>query len=170
MGKMDAAITCKFYNKISFYKRFTDYIFFAFHGSLEELNEVFQFINSMHPTIKFTFNQSVASINFMDHTIHKNNNGDYHTTIHQKPTNTMSLHYDSNHPSHLKSNLVCSHALRYNRIISDNKCLTKELEILARTLVARGYPRNIINKHVRKALRCAVSQINLKTAKSPKKK
>ena len=71
MGKLDAAITPKFHNKIPFYKRFIGDIFFAFLGSLEELNEIFQFMNSMHPTIKFTFNQSVSSINFMDLTIYK---------------------------------------------------------------------------------------------------
>ena len=154
MGKLDAAITGKFPNKITFYKRFIDDIFFAFHGPLEELNEVFQFMNSMHPTIKFTFNQSVSSINFMDLTIYKNNNGDYHTTIHRKLTDTMSLlHYDSNHPSHLKSSLIYSQALRNNRIFLGNKCLAKELQTLAKILVVREYPLNIINKHVRKALR-----------------
>ena len=59
----------------------------------------------------------------------------------------------TNHPSHLKSNLVYSQALRYNRIISDDKCLAKELQTLAKILVVRGYPLNIINKHVRRALR-----------------
>ena len=129
-------------------------MFFAFHGSLEELNEYFQFKNSMHPTIKFNFNQSVSSINFMDLAIYKNNNGDYHTTIHRKLTNTMNLlHNDSNHPSHLKSSLVYRQVLRYNRINLDNKCLAKEFLTLAKILVVRGYTLKIINKHVRRALR-----------------
>ena len=108
----------------------------------------------MHPTIVFTFSLSVSSINFVDLTIYKNNKGDYHSTIHRKPVDTMSLlDYGSNHPSHLKSCLVYSQPLRFNRIISDKKCLAEEREIYARTLAVRGYPLNIVNKHVRKALR-----------------
>ena len=124
MEKLDAAIRGKFLNTISYYKRFIDALLFAFHGSVEELNEVFQFINSMHPTIKFTFNQFFFFINFMDLTIYKNNKGDYHTIIHRKPTDTMSLLLcDSNHSSHLKLSLVYNQLLSYNRIILDNNDL-----------------------------------------------
>ena len=94
MGKLDASIRDKFPNIISYYKSYIDDIFFVFHGSLEELNEVFQLMNSMHPTIKFTFNQSVSSINFMDLTICKNNKGDYCTTVNRK----TDRHYEPPSP------------------------------------------------------------------------
>ena len=88
--------------------------------------------------------------------IYKDKNGGIQTTIHRKPTDTMSLlHYDSNHSDHLKNSIIYSQALKYNRVISDRESLIKELEILSRTLVLRGYPLHAINKYISKALRWA---------------
>ncbi|XP_047129554.2 uncharacterized protein LOC124809486 [Hydra vulgaris] len=71
MGRINEKIIDQFSMWISFYKRFIDDIFFIFHGPPEILTQVFEFMNAIHPTIKFTFNNSTTSINFMDLTIKK---------------------------------------------------------------------------------------------------
>ena len=87
----------------------------------------------------------------MDVKIYRDKNGGIQTTIHKKPTNTMRvLHYDLNHSDHLKSSIIYSQVLRF---ISDRESLIKELEILSRSLVLRGYPLHAINKYISKALR-----------------
>ena len=154
MGRVGAKIMEQFPQSILFYKRFIDDILKIFHGSVDEFDKVFFFINNMHPTINFTFNQFSSSINFIDVKIYKDKNGGIQTTTHRKSTDTMSLfHYDSNHSDHLKNSIIYSQALRYNRVISDRESLIKELEILSRTLVLRIYPFHAINKYISKALR-----------------
>ena len=51
------------------WKRFIDDIFFIFHGSYEELDRFHQFLNSVHPTIKFDdyeHDKNENSCNFLD--------------------------------------------------------------------------------------------------------
>ncbi|XP_012565883.1 uncharacterized protein LOC105849972 [Hydra vulgaris] len=80
--------------------------------------------------------------------------GQLETTIYKKATDTTALlHYNSFHPPHQKSNLIYSQALRYNKIISNNYNLIKELKQLAQILVIRGYPIQSINKGFKQALR-----------------
>ncbi|XP_065682361.1 uncharacterized protein LOC136095559 [Hydra vulgaris] len=154
MGRIDEKIIDQFSMWISFYKRFIDDIFFIFHGPPEILTQVFEFMNAIHPTIKFTFNNSTTSIHFMDLTINKKLDGQLETTIYKKATDTTALlHYNSFHPPHQKSNLIYSQALRYNKNISNNYNLIKELKQLAQILVIRGYPIQSINKGFKQALR-----------------
>ncbi|XP_065671866.1 uncharacterized protein LOC136089724 [Hydra vulgaris] len=141
MGRTDEKIIDQFSMRISLYKKFIDDIFFIFHGPPEKLTQVFEFMNAIYSMIKFTFNNSNNSINFMDLTIIKKLDGKLETTIFKKATDTTALlHYNSFHPPHQKSNLVYSQALKYNKIISNNYNLIKELKQLAQILVIRGYP------------------------------
>ena len=40
----------------------------------EKLNEFFEYLNELHPTIKFTMEKSFNKINFLDDNVSKNNN------------------------------------------------------------------------------------------------
>jgi hypothetical protein len=158
MGTLDTAIIRQFPNTISFYKRFIDDIFFIFTGPIDifyrYLDIVKTFMNNIHPTIKFTFNHSDTSIDFMDLTLYKDHRGRINSTLHRKPTDTMSLlHFKSYHPHHIASGLIHSQAMRYNRLISEPCHLSGELRTLARQLVLKGYHLDIINKNISKALR-----------------
>ncbi|XP_065671740.1 uncharacterized protein LOC136089616 [Hydra vulgaris] len=81
MGRIDEKIIDQFSMWISSYKRLIDDIFFIFHGPPEKLTQVFEFMNAIHSTIKFAFNNSNNSINFMDLTINKKLDGKLETTI-----------------------------------------------------------------------------------------
>ncbi|XP_065642363.1 uncharacterized protein LOC136073993 isoform X2 [Hydra vulgaris] len=168
MGRIDEKIIDQFSMWISFYKRFIDDIFFIFHGPPEKLTQVFEFMNAIHSTIKFTFTNSNNFINFMDLTIIKKLDGKLETTIFKKATDaTALLHYNSFHPPHQNSNLVYSQALRYNKIISNNYNLIKELKQLAQILVIRGYPIQSIKKVLKKHYN--IHNTNLSTTNIKKK-
>nr|XP_047138930.1 uncharacterized protein LOC124814884 [Hydra vulgaris] len=153
MGRLDEQITNQFPNHITFYRRFIDDIFFIFQGPIEVLDQICNFMNTIHPTIKFTFNHSATSINFLDILLYKNEQGNIHTTIYRKPTDTMGLlHYDSHHPTHTIPGTIYSQALRYCTIITELNNLQKELKYLTMTLVLRDYPLHIINNNIKKAL------------------
>ena len=46
-----------------------DYIFLIWRGILDELNTFIAKINKVHPSIKFDFNYSSSSVNFLDTTV-----------------------------------------------------------------------------------------------------
>jgi hypothetical protein len=160
MGRLDAIITEQFPQTIKLYKRFIDDIFIIFTGSREELLLFKAFMNDLHPTIKFTFNHSDSFINFLDITIYKNALGQIHTTLYRKPTDTLSLlHFNSHHPPHIKTSIIYSQVLRYNRLISEQHNLITELKTLTRQLILRGYPLRIINEYISKGLNKTQSQL-----------
>jgi len=124
-----------------------------FLGSEEELNNLFEFMNALHPTIKFTFEFSHSSIAFLDLQIYINSKRGIETTLYRKPTDCMCLlHFSSHHSLSCKESVIYSQALRYISIISEHENLQKELDNLARTLLARNYPIKMIHDCFEKAI------------------
>ena len=110
-------------------------------------------MNSLHPTIKFTFEYSREKIAFLDTMVYIDGNRYHQTTIFRKPTDRMCLlHFSSNHPIHVKRSIVYTQALRYCTIISEDSNLESELQVLTRTLLARDYPLGIVIEGLRKSL------------------
>ena len=73
----------------------------------------------MHPTIKFTAEQSKTSINFLDVTVSLVE-GVIETDLHVTPTNSHQyLQSSSRHPFHCKKGIPYSQASRLNRIYSE---------------------------------------------------
>ena len=152
MGLIEDLITGNF-SLIHFWKRFIDDIFFIFLGTETQLEEVIRFMNNMHPTIKFTFQYSHHQIAFLDTMVYIDDQRKLQTTIYRKPTDKMCLlHFNSNHPLHMKESIIYSQAIRYCTIISDDRNLDLELQTLAKTLLARNYPLEMIQKNFSKAL------------------
>ena len=66
MGHHKEAIWEAFIWAIPYCKRFTDDIFLIFLGTTEQLQSMKNFINNLHPTIKFIFEHSTQEISFLD--------------------------------------------------------------------------------------------------------
>ena len=62
------------------------------------------------------------------------------------------LHFHSHHPLSCKEGIICSQALRYNMIISEDNILQEELNHLTRILLACTYPLHLIIKNIKKVL------------------
>ena len=69
------------------------------HGD-EELEKFTDYLNKCHEQIKFTFEVSGESINFLDTTMHLNAEGEIWTDLYWKPTDSHDyLHYKCTPPS-----------------------------------------------------------------------
>ena len=138
--------------KILQYNRFLDDIFLLWKGNLNELTEFQQYINQIHPTIKFTIEHSNKSINFLDTTIYIDRKvRKFKSKVFTKPTNAKPLlHYTSYHSIHTKENIIYTQALRYRLLTTDNKTFKNELKDLTKTLKRRGYPLQMIRRNFKK--------------------
>lgn len=124
------------------------------------------FISEMlqHNFLKFSYEFSTHSVNFLDMTIKLNECNNILTTIFQKPMNKHQfVHYDSNHPKHLLKSLPYSCGLRIIRTCSETHMQQKELENLMKKFQNRGYPLSIL-ENTRKKL----ETIDRKTLLIPK--
>ena len=104
---------------IPIWKRFVDDIWFVFDGDRAELGSFIQGDNSMHQSIKFSFELPLKEVDFLDLHIYKDRSNKLQTTIDRKPTDkNLLLHFDSKHPLYQKRDLVYTQALRYKMLIS----------------------------------------------------
>ena len=77
--------------------RYLDDIFFIWTEGVEKLHEFYAFLNSFHPTIKFTMDFSEERINFLDVIVIKNGK-QLKTDLYTKKTDTHQfLHVQSCH-------------------------------------------------------------------------
>ena len=153
MGKVEEPIIESFISVLLIWKRFIDDIFLIFLGTQQEFLGLQNFMNSFHPSIKFTFESSTTQINFLDILIYIGADRKLQTTLYRKPTDCCALlHFKSHHSLKCKESIIYSQALRYNLIISEDHNLQRELDNLTKTLLARDYPLHIISRNIKKAL------------------
>lgn len=130
-----------------FWRRFIDDIFLIWTGSEEQLITFLDFINTLHPTIKFTSTYDFKSrtVPFLDTsiTIEK---GKITSDLYRKPTHSPQyLLPSSTHPPHCTKNIPYSLGYRLLRICSDPETLKMRIEELREMLIHRGYSKNIIS-------------------------
>ena len=151
MGKEERTIILTFLLLIYFWKRFIDDIFFIFLGSHSQLNSLMTFMNTIRPTIKYTFTYSKQTVTFLDVQIYLSETRKFKTKLYRKPSDCMTLlHFHSHHPLSCKEGIIYSQALLYNMIISEDHILHAELNNLTRILLARAYPLHLIIKKMKK--------------------
>ena len=100
---------------------------------LDNLKIFVDYLNSIHPTIKFTSSHSATNVPFLDVNVSLTNDGNICTDLYTKPTDKhQHLLYSSCHPLHTKKAIPFSLALRLRRICSTDSILTKRstLELL----------------------------------------
>ena len=101
------------------YLRYIDDLFLIWTGTKEQFKDFVTNLNSQHPSIKFSYQISDKSIDFLDTTVYIKNRR-LHTTIFTKPTDKQNyLHYKSEHPLPLKNNIPFGQILRIKRICSE---------------------------------------------------
>ena len=118
MGRLERDLLQQTTKKLTTWWRYIDNIFAVWPHGEENLQTFLNQINSFHPTIKFTSEWSRESVTFLDtRVIHDGNR--LVTELYTKPTDTHQyLHQRSCHPSHCKSSITYSQALRIERICS----------------------------------------------------
>ena len=139
--------------------RYIDDIFAVWPHGEENLKVFLTEINSFHPTIKFTAEWSRESVTFLDTKVIRDGNR-LVTDLYTKPTDTHQyLHQRSCHPSHCKSSIAYSQALRMRRICSRATDYQQHVAELKEHLIRRGHDGEMVQKNIEKATRIPREQL-----------
>ena len=116
--------------------------------SVDHLHAFTSYLNSIHPTIKFTSNHSFTSIPFFDVNVSVNN-GNITTDLYTKTTDKHQyLLHSSCHPQHTKRATPFSLALRLRHICSSDETFKQRSNELKSYLNKRGYNLSFLNQEV----------------------
>ena len=97
--------------------RYTGDIFLMWKGTLDKLNKFTAKINQFHPSIKFHFNYSSNSVNFLDTAVQKSSSVELLTTLFKKETDCLAyLHRKSEHLESLNCSISYAQTLRLKQI------------------------------------------------------
>ena len=129
-----------------FWFRYIYDIFFIWTASEKELDEFLERLNSFHlSSSKFTHERPTEEISFLDVTV-RVNHGEFITNLYCKPTaGHQYLHLESCYPSHTKSSIIFSQALRMKRICSKKSDLLPNVGKLKDWFKEKGYPEDMVN-------------------------
>lgn len=131
--------------------RFLDDIFFVWTGSMAELKEYENYLNSLIEGIKITLCVSDISVDFLDTTVFKHEENEstavLHTKVFFKPTDTHQLLEKSSfHPRHVAKGVLKSQVLRFKRISTSYEDYCNTCNVLFRSLALRNYSRRMMRK------------------------
>lgn len=131
------------------WRRFIDDILCLWDGPRGDLDAMLGDLNAFHSTIKFTWNVSSTSVDFLDLKIHKGSRfeatGTLDISTMFKATNKFQyLAYSSSHPRHVFRGVLKGELLRALRTNSDNESFDRVKRKLSRHFRQRGYPRNLV--------------------------
>ena len=134
-----------------FLARYIDDIFMLWPGD-QDLHKFMNALNSFHPTLHFTYESSLSSIDYLDLTIYKGER--FSTTqrldvkTYQKPQNLYQyLHYTSSHPQSVFKGLIIGECKRYVRTNTSQENFHTQIQLFKKRLHRREYPHEIVNKY-----------------------
>ena len=153
------------------WKIYIDDVLCIWPGNKEDLDKFIRYLNRSHPSIKFTYECSNHTVDFLDLTIFKGDRYKHNYTLDIKPffkkTNKFQyLHYTSAHPRNTFSSLLKGEHIRLLRACSD---VTEYIEVHKKLYTAfkdRGYPKKRI-RDVQKSVPYDTRQELLKQKERP---
>ena len=146
------------------YYRYVDDTFAAFNDE-DECNEFFSSLNSLHPSLRFTFEKECNRIlPFLDVLV-ENNDHEIVTSIYTKLTFTSQyIRWNSFCPMKRKINLI-STLVHRALVICSESTVQNELSSIRTILINNGYPEALINTVITKKM----NQFRRPTQLGPKK-
>ena len=130
------------------YLRYIDDVFGVWSHGAVELNAYLEFINTAHPSIKFTAERSDVSegrLAFLDTEVTVQPNGEYRTELYYKPMAApIIMPYDSAHPVRVKRAVLSSQLSRAVRLASDITARDRGIAKVTSLFQANGYPARLI--------------------------
>ena len=113
----------------------------------DNLKIFIDYLNNIHPTIKFTSSHSYTNVPFL-HVNVSLNNGNIYTDLYTKPTDKhQHLLFSSCHPLHTKKSHIISLALRLRRICSTYETFkTRATSLLNKYNALLTFPGNLLYK------------------------
>jgi hypothetical protein len=134
-----------------FFIRYVDDTFVIINNK-NQADKILEFLNSCHPTIKFTMEKEVNNeINFLDVKIKRELNSSITTSTYRKPTFTgVMLNWNSLTSIKYKKGLIGYLLDRSFKICSNNQQKIIEMEELRELLIKNNYPQQVIEKEFEK--------------------
>ena len=125
--------------------RYIHDIFFIWTHGEKSLKKFMIEFENFNPNIKFTYEFSEGSINFLDLHV-KFSSGKLQTSLYVKPTDCHQyLHFESSHPKHTKKSIVYSQSLRVSRACSQEEDYKKYRNQMKSWFLKRSYPEHLID-------------------------
>ncbi|BHF80878.1 hypothetical protein SprV_0702400600 [Sparganum proliferum] len=138
------------HHKPKFWARYVDDTFVVIDR--DQLLTFKERLNAVFPDIQFTMEEEENNqLAFLDVFVCRKDCGGLKTKVFRKATNTMQvLNFDSNHPINHKRSCVRTLYRRVETHCSEPEDKIAELQYLRRVFKANGYPRNFVNRCIRK--------------------
>ena len=131
--------------------RYIDDVFLVWEHGEDSLLEFINYLNSLHPTLKFTYKYSRECIEFLDVLVIREGAG-IKTDLFVKETDTHQyLQFSSCHTFHTKKGIPYGQALRIRRIVSDDQVFDTRCGELQDWLLERGYPERLVKEQIDRA-------------------
>lgn len=132
------------------WKRYLDDCFILWKKSFGNFKNVLHILNDLDPNLKYTCDQSVSKIPFLNICVYKDNNRIL-TDVFYKGTDTHDyLPFNSCHPRHIKTNIPKNLARMICCIVDDPDRREMRLQELFSWLSDCGYPHLTINEAFKK--------------------
>ena len=149
MAELEEKLLDNYTTKPILWKRYIDDILCIWPGPQSDLKQFIDYLNKAHPTIKFTYESSYNSIDFLDITIYKGDRYRFNQTLDIKPHFKMTnkfqyLEYTSAHPRQTFASLIKGELTRLLRACSSATEYRKVQEKMYTAFRDRGYPAQLI--------------------------
>ncbi|BHF73119.1 hypothetical protein SprV_0401619500 [Sparganum proliferum] len=138
------------HHKPKFWARYVDDTFVVIDR--DQLLTFKERLNAVFPDIQFTMEEEENNqLAFLDVLVCRKDCGGLKAKVFRKATNTMQvLNFNSNHPISHKRSCVRTLYRRVETHCSEPEDKIAELQYLRRVFKANGYPRNFVNRCIRK--------------------
>ncbi len=151
MAELEDKLLDNYHKKPIIWKRYIDDVLCIWPGDQADFSNFVNYLNESHQTIKFTYECSQTSVDFLDLTIYKGERYKNDNILDIKPffkkTNKFQyLQYTSAHPRRVFPSLVKGEFTRLLRACSDNTEYTKTVNKISEAFIDRGYPKNLIKQ------------------------
>ncbi|XP_043263261.1 uncharacterized protein LOC122403673 [Colletes gigas] len=138
--------------------RYVDDTFVIWRHGREALNSFHNFINSIHPSIKFTVEiEKNQQIPFLDVLVNRKHDGTLGHKAYRKPTHTDRYLQASSHHHPSQKVSVISSLITRAVSISEPSSLQQELTNVKTALIKNGYTTPQINRTMRKIINTPVN-------------
>lgn len=158
-------------NKILHLSIYRDDGFIIFDGEEDEIKQLFEIANNIHPLIKFTHEISTKNIQFLDVTVYKGNRfyaeNILDFKLYRKPTdNYQYLERSSAHPASVFNGFIIGEITRLIRSCNNKIDLDVQVELFKTKLLKRGYTEKEIEPIFNRTLKkTRVSTLQYKVKK-----
>ena len=145
MSKFDKIINSNRDYTLTMWARFRDDIFTTWIGTIDELNEFTDWINTLHPSIKFKLESySTEKINYLDCEVYKNKDR-ICTSMYSKPSDNFAYMVPTScHPTHIAKNIPYGVATRCKRLCTEEAEFDRHTTRLIQNFKDRGYSEKFV--------------------------